>query len=143
MTTMMRLLEERCADKCDGVLCEQEACSCLEWAKEKAEPPAFYTVAVYLEDQSYGGPEEGGWWYSCGELVYNLEEGYKNVAFPQTYRDRAAAVMGARLLNEGALKRLNYYRPKISSVLSKGRYVARVCDNYPEPFFPKERPCYE
>lgn len=26
-------------------------------------------VAVYTRDRSYGGPEEGGWWYSSGSLV--------------------------------------------------------------------------
>jgi len=25
-----------------------------------------YTVAVYICDRAYGGPEEGGWWYDCG-----------------------------------------------------------------------------
>jgi hypothetical protein len=24
---------------------------------------------IYSIGQAYGGPEEGGWWYSCGELL--------------------------------------------------------------------------
>ena len=24
---------------------------------------------IYQCSQAYGGPEEGGWWYSCGELI--------------------------------------------------------------------------
>jgi hypothetical protein len=28
----------------------------------------LYVVAVYVEDRNYGGPEEGGWWYTAGEL---------------------------------------------------------------------------
>jgi hypothetical protein len=27
-------------------------------------------VGVYDCDRSYGGPEEGGWWYDVGELIY-------------------------------------------------------------------------
>jgi hypothetical protein len=29
----------------------------------------LHVVAVYAEDRAYGGPEEGGWWYTTGELV--------------------------------------------------------------------------
>jgi len=31
--------------------------------------PADWWVNVYEVSQGYGGPEEGGWWYTCGELV--------------------------------------------------------------------------
>lgn len=31
--------------------------------------PKQYVVAVYETDRAYGGPEEGGWWYTVGELV--------------------------------------------------------------------------
>jgi hypothetical protein len=29
----------------------------------------LHVVAIYYEDRVYGGPEEGGWWYTEGELV--------------------------------------------------------------------------
>jgi hypothetical protein len=29
---------------------------------------SYFAVATYYRDQSYGGPEEGGWWYSTYEL---------------------------------------------------------------------------
>lgn len=29
----------------------------------------WWCVAVYETGQMYGGPEEGGWWYTAGELV--------------------------------------------------------------------------
>lgn len=29
---------------------------------------SYYVVATYYRDQQYGGPEEGGWWYSTYEL---------------------------------------------------------------------------
>jgi hypothetical protein len=28
----------------------------------------YYVVAVYTIDAAYGGPEEGGWWYTEGDL---------------------------------------------------------------------------
>lgn len=28
-----------------------------------------FIVAVYKTGKAYGGPEEGGWWYYCGEHV--------------------------------------------------------------------------
>ena len=28
-----------------------------------------HVVALYEIDRAYGGPEEGGWWYDCGELA--------------------------------------------------------------------------
>ena len=37
---------------------------------------------IYEVGQAYGGPEEGGWWYSCGDpvestLVVNLQDSIK------------------------------------------------------------------
>ena len=31
--------------------------------------PVHYAVAVYDQGRSYGGPEEGGWWFTYGELM--------------------------------------------------------------------------
>lgn len=30
--------------------------------------PTLYIIARYNTDRLYGGPEEGGWWYTAGEL---------------------------------------------------------------------------
>ena len=30
--------------------------------------PTIYVVARYWTERAYGGPEEGGWWYTVGEL---------------------------------------------------------------------------
>ncbi len=30
---------------------------------------SYHVVATYYRDQAYGGPEEGGWWYSTYELA--------------------------------------------------------------------------
>lgn len=32
-------------------------------------PAKWWTVAVYTSYLVYGGPEEGGWWYSAGSLT--------------------------------------------------------------------------
>lgn len=34
---------------------------------------SLFVVAVYNESRQYGGPEEGGWYYTDGELVSVLE----------------------------------------------------------------------
>lgn len=110
---------------------------------EPEPKPAFYTVAVYLEDRAYGGPEEGGWWYDCGQRIDSADEhGERNVPKIFTDEDEASAFareVNARL-NEG-VNRLR--RSDVNSVLSEGRYCARVCDGYPEPHYPAVTPHYE
>ena len=32
-----------------------------------------HVVAFYEIDRAWGGPEEGGWWYDCGELARVLK----------------------------------------------------------------------
>ena len=32
-------------------------------------PAEWWSVAVYNRGRSYGGPEEGGWWYDTGSLT--------------------------------------------------------------------------
>jgi hypothetical protein len=45
-------------------------------------PAKWWCVAVYETDRRYGGPEEGGWWYTAGELVEHDKirffDNYKN-----------------------------------------------------------------
>jgi len=33
--------------------------------REEYEPPLLF-VNVYSIEDAYGGPEEGGWWFTCG-----------------------------------------------------------------------------
>ena len=35
------------------------------------EPAKWWSVGVYTMYQQYGGPEEGGWYYSAGELTWH------------------------------------------------------------------------
>jgi hypothetical protein len=101
--------------------------------------PKFYTVAIYMEDKLYGGPEEGGWYYHGGELVTepraaNFLRGFDKEEDAQDYADA---------LNLGVIAQWNEGRPEISSALSEGRYVAIYDEGMPKPYFPEETPHYD
>jgi len=89
----------------------------------------FYTN-VYLIDKAYGGPEEGGWWYICGEPVES------RLAETRDEADQMLDILSVRCkdLNEGC-------RP-ISSVLSQGEYAVYLEDHF-ACTFPQSRPYYE
>lgn len=46
----------------------------FEWAgDEDADLMVIpWHVSVYEIDRAYGGPEEGGWWYDCGECILTV-----------------------------------------------------------------------
>lgn len=96
-----------------------------------------YTVAIYLVDRAYGGPEEGGWWYECGEPV--LEFAAKTRGFA---RENDAYRYAETLNQSSFIEELNEGRPDIGSVLSRGQYSAVVQEGFPSPF-PATRPHYE
>jgi hypothetical protein len=101
--------------------------------KMRANMAKKYCVAVYLAELAYGGPEEGDWWYNCGELVrlirvFGSEE--------QAYK--FAARMDCKLA-----KTLNKGRRSKSSVLSEGVYEAEVFEDYAPKHYPEVRPHYE
>lgn len=92
-----------------------------------------YVLAVYEVNRAYGGPEEGGWWYDCGELA--------RVLGVRRSEDDAYAL--ARRLN-GWLARLQSGRREVSSVIyDGGRYAVEVYEHKPPAFYPAERPRYE
>lgn len=108
----------------------------------EALSPPFYTVAIFLVDRAYGGPEEGGWWYACGtpcdELFPELGE-YGVPKIFTSYDDAMAHMTAAgKLVDE----HMNKGRRPISSVLSEGKYRAVLCEGYPAAY-PETRPHYE
>jgi hypothetical protein len=115
----------------------------------KAPPAPFWTVAIYLVDQAYGGPEEGGWWYQCGERVDHALDGIPpefifnsfNPANGKSAEKCAQDFAGILqvLLDRGP----NMGRRDISSVLSTGRYNAQVYNGHPPKHYPERRPHYE
>lgn len=130
----------------DGASAEEYADEVKAEKAEIAKRPQFYTVAVYLIDKAYGGPEEGGWWYECGERIDEKLDtpDNGNIAVPRIFTDEDEASEYTQDLQGRLDVHFNAHRRSdIGSVLSEGRYVARMCDGYPEPGFPAVRPHYE
>jgi hypothetical protein len=101
--------------------------------------PKFYTVAIYMEDRAYGGPEEGGWYYDTAELCMEPEA----AQFLRGFKDEAEAMDYADALNQGIVAQWNEGRADISSVLSEGLYFATISEGMPKPYYPEETPRYE
>ena len=111
----------------------------LYYEDDDAEPPepAFYSVAPYLIDKQYGGPEEGGWYYTAGYLA----EG-DGMPLPVIVRTWDEAIVARNKMDE-ELKPFNEGRRDISSVLSEGMYSAEINDGSLPKYFPETRPYYE
>jgi|688.fasta_scaffold379186_4 hypothetical protein len=96
----------------------------------------MYLVSVYLQDLAYGGPEEGGWYYTVGELARTV----------RLFRSEDKAYEYSRRLNDKLNSRTfgpNLDRPDMSSVLSEGLYFAEVHEDHAPKYFPEKRPRYE
>ena len=93
-----------------------------------------YSVAVYEVDRAYGGPEEGGWWFDCGDLV--------RVA--KRFRSEDDAWNYCNRLNEKLYSRMEHYgiRSSSSMAYSGGEYRAKVYESAAPESFPVERPYY-
>ena len=101
------------------------------------------SVAVYLTQRLYGGPEEGGWYYDAGELCTDSALTAFGVTFAEGHEDRARTMA---LEVQAHLDRdwnVGDHAREMSSVLSAGRFEARVHDGWPSLAFPAERPRYE
>lgn len=100
---------------------------------QTAEGKQQFFVGVYRVGQGYGGPEEGGWWFSTGNLV-------RQVACNSW--DEAEAVR-ARYVGTKEEPGEFAYTGLRSSVRSGEDYDV-VIDIAPHPeYFPEERPRYE
>lgn len=85
-------------------------------------------VNVYSTNRAYGGPEEGGWWYNCGEALRSIRVPLKYV---ERVRERVQAA--ADRYNKGD------YPP--GSVLCSGWISVRV-ERAPAEDYPQERPYF-
>ncbi len=103
----------------------------------------LYWVAAYLVTLSYGGPEEGGWWFESGELVTDPDIYRQLGSPPRAFFDRDEA-HGALSRLEEHLPKLNAGRPPLSSSTSTGLYELHVMHG-PDlpPAFPRTRPTYD
>lgn len=94
-------------------------------------------VAIYLVDQAYGGPEEGGWWFDCGERY----KGFEPIVCGDRDAQHAAFAKCQAFIEE---HRMNEGRHEPSSVLCEGWYEPRsfAYRNGAPAFFPERRPTY-
>jgi hypothetical protein len=101
--------------------------------------PTWWSVAVFMVDRAYGGPEEGGWWYDYGYPVKDAEMApllriFNDEDKARAYRNELQTKLDAEM---------NVGRVGIGSVLSDGVYQAVVTDDdYPKAY-PSERPRFE
>jgi len=84
-------------------------------------------VGVYEVGRAYGGAEEGGWWYDCGELV--------KVVICSS-EDEAIEIR-ENLMEEYPNTGKRY------SVLGGEDYNIWIAEDFPEPYFPDVTPHYE
>ncbi len=96
----------------------------------------MHTVAIYLVDRAYGGPEEGGWWYDHGEPAVEYIE------FLRGFPGKEDAERYATELNENHCRVWNKDRPSIGSMRSIGHFRAKVMEGFPRAW-PEETPHYE
>lgn len=103
----------------------------------------FWTVAVFLVDRRYGGPEEGGWWYSTGVRCDRTIPEVGVHGAPRIFMDEQAAQDWCSEANNRLAETVNKGRRPVSSMLSQGVYRAQIYDGWPPESYPSFRPHYE
>lgn len=88
--------------------------------------PIRWWVAVYEVDQAYGGPEEGGWWYSTGEVRQSI---------PAKSYDHAVEIAESLVIENDSIY------PTHSVLYAGGNYNVVVEEKMPEDY-PSRRPYY-
>ena len=105
--------------------------------EEKVWLREAYWIHKHEVSLEYGGPEEGGWWYTSG-----VPTGFSCGPFI----NEEAAYQECRALNELEHERREREEDyDFSSVLSyRSNHYSYTVENYPEPrVFPETRPFYE
>jgi hypothetical protein len=90
------------------------------------EAEMTYTVQLFEVDQAYGGPEEGGWWFTYGQPVSDSAVGFK---VTRRFKTEAKAWGYARRI-----------QPRLKRI--EGNYAAYICPAKPK-VFPATRPFYD
>jgi len=97
-----------------------------------AERRIVYVLVVYLCTRCYGGPEEGGWYFNCGDLVRIIG----------TYKDEDVARARRNRLQRLIKWSLNKPRTRRERAVDNGIYEARLCEDFAPVRFPTQRPEY-
>lgn len=92
-----------------------------------------HVIAVYDCNRSKGGPEEGGWWYSHGELIRTVK----------VFGHEGKAIAFCHRMNELLDHLINRHRRPMSSVLCEGHVRASIWDDAAPKYWPEQRPTYE
>lgn len=108
------------------------------------QTPQLWWVGIYLTDRAYGGPEEGGWYFDCGELVTDASfyDG-RNGMTPRSFTNMEDAYHFANECQTYLDATDNVGRHPVSSVLSEGIYTAMVMESSLPAYFPERKPHYE
>lgn len=101
------------------------------------------TVAVFLQDQAYGGPEEGGWWFDTFLPETGTEFAEHIRHFPDTDKGWDKAHEWRAQLQEFLDAEYNAFRPPLHSVNSKGVFTAVIVEGYELKPMPETIPHYE
>ena len=99
----------------------------MEVKRTSERPAQWWAVGVYTAGPAYGGPEEGGWWYDCGELVDHAK-----IRFFDSFREAHDYVQG---LWDYCLTE-NRDRGDVKLV------VSAFTEQMPDTHYPKTRPYY-
>lgn len=107
--------------------CDEDGNPVIYYTREVVGPRCW--INIYDENRAYGGPEEGGWWYTYGEIV-------RSIRVPLAHVERVRARV------QSACDRANAGNPGLGSVACAGVYAVRV-ERGPGRSYPQERPRYE
>lgn len=114
----------------DGINNRSECPSC-KWDELEStgrEVKAWsWSVAMYETDRAYGGPEEGGWYYTCGDIIK---------ATARTFDTIDAARCYAEFLRAKAERDKRWYS------FPEGLTVKVYTDQEPPAGFPERKPYY-
>lgn len=108
-----------------GMYCPVEDCGCdVRYHGER--PARWISVAMYETGRCYGGPEEGGWYYTAGDICPETVRCYEIGDLPQANLYESQLWGSARAMSEG-----------------DQRYEVRTyCEKIPPMGFPSVRPRY-
>jgi hypothetical protein len=106
---------------------------CGHWSydhEETERPATWWSVAVYEEGRAYGGPEEGGWWYTYGTLTMpNKQRVFESHAEAEAY--------AAKLWDE-----VNALNKELGTSCDYWYSVRKYTEQLPDTHYPKVRPHY-